>query len=249
VYVYITGNSSATTGLTYLWTTPPGATVTGINSPTLFVKDAGEYSILVTNTLNGCYSKTEVDVINGKLVADFEPDQITGFAPLKVNFTNNSSSSDPITGKNNVRSAWNFGNGTSVTYTSAATASALYTQPGTYTVTLYATKGTCMESKQSVITVEIPSSMEIPNVFTPNGDGVNDLFFLKANNLTQINVQIFDRWGHIVYELISDKGNIAWDGKNQYGKDAAEGTYFYTIRSTGNDGQTYNSKGTVSLIR
>jgi flagellar hook assembly protein FlgD len=52
-----------------------------------------------------------------------------------------------------------------------------------------------------------------------------------------------------VYELTTDKGNIAWDGKTQAGKEAADGTYFYVITAKGKDGQNYDTKGTVSLMR
>ena len=199
LFPYITGSSNATTGLTYQWLTPPGTTITGVNSLTLNVKNAGEYSIIVTNTLNGCVSKTSMEVFDGKLVADFEPDQITGFAPLTVSFVNNSFSSDAVSGKAKINSIWNFGNGTTRTYSSSETASAIFNQPGTYTVTLYASKGACLESQQKIITVDIPSVMEIPNVFTPNDDGVNDLFFLKASNLVQINAHAFLTVGGIQF--------------------------------------------------
>ena len=114
---------------------------------------------------------------------------------------------------------------------------------------MYAIKGTCKDTTVKVITVDIPSKLEIPNVFTPNGDGSNDVFFLKVANLSEISATIFDRWGNKVYEVTSNTGNIAWDGKNQEGKEAAVGTYFYIIKATGKDGQAYDKKGNVSLYR
>ncbi len=99
------------------------------------------------------------------------------------------------------------------------------------------------------IIVELPSKLEVPNVFTPNGDKANDIFRLKATNLSEIYIIIFDRWGNKVYELTSDTGNFAWDGKNQSGKDCAEGTFFYIIKATGKDNQTFDVKGNVSLFR
>ena len=97
--------------------------------------------------------------------------------------------------------------------------------------------------------MELPSRLEIPNVFTPNGDQVNDLFFLKTSNLEQISLLIYDRWGNKVVEMTSDSGNVAWDGKNQESKDLSEGTYFYVIKASGKDGQLFNRTGTVSLLR
>ena len=125
----------------------------------------------------------------------------------------------------------------------------MYAIGGTYTVTLYARKGTCLESTQHIITVEVPSKLVVPNVFTPNGDGVNDFFFLEAKSLSEISVLIYDRWGHKIYEVISEKGNIVWDGKNQLGKEVAEGTYFYIIKATGKDGGSYDKNGTINIFR
>src|SRR5262249_3123521 len=143
-----------------------------------------------------------------------------------------------------ITTVWSFGNGVeTITGSANIPTVAVYNQPGTYTVNIYATKGECLASASKIIQVDIPSKLEVPNVFTPNGDGVNDLFFLKTANLEEIHMIIYDRWGHITYELKSETGNIAWDGKNLYGKEAAEGTYFYTITAKGKDKQDFNTKG------
>jgi gliding motility-associated-like protein len=241
--------SNLSPSMTYTWLSAPGTSLTGQDSGTLTVNNPGEYKVLVTNSANGCASSALVKVSNGRLFADFEADVITGYAPLTVNFTNKSTSSSTVTGTRNITSIWNFGNGSTKTFTSAETATALYTQPGTYEVTLYTQKGSCIESKQSYIKVEIPSGLEIPNVFTPNGDGVNDLYFLHAKNLAEITLLIYDRWGHIIYELTSTTGNIEWDGKNQAGKEVAEGTYFYILKTKGKDGVVLDKHGSISLYR
>jgi gliding motility-associated-like protein len=125
-----------------------------------------------------------------------------------------------------------------------------FSQAGTYTVTLYSQKGACLNITQKIIHVELPSELTIPNVFTPNGDGINDVFFVKIKSMSEINVFIVDRWGHKVYELAnSDNGNVLWDGKNQAGKEVPEGTYFYVIKASGKDGQTFNKNGTINLFR
>jgi gliding motility-associated-like protein len=143
---------------------------------------------------------------------------------------------------------WSFGNGITNTVSTRAPRSVVYNQPGTYTVTLYVAKGNCLESIRKVIQVDLPSSLTVPNVFTPNGDGVNDVYFLKGNSLSEVSLVIYDRWGHLVYKLEND-GNVAWDGKNQQGQDMAEGTYYYILTAKGKDGQSYDEKGTISLFR
>jgi gliding motility-associated-like protein len=142
-----------------------------------------------------------------------------------------------------------FGEGTqTITQAASATASVVYNAPGTYTLTLWATKGKCLDSAATLVNVEIPSSLEIPNVFSPNGDQVNDLFFLKLANLSELHFTIYDRWGQLVYELANGP-NIAWDGRNQYGKNVAEGTYYYTVKAKGRDGKDFEMKGNVTLVR
>jgi gliding motility-associated-like protein len=188
-------------------------------------------------------------VINGVLNADFTADQTSGYAPLTVNFTNNSASSSTTSATSSITSVWSFGNGTTRTTTSNIPTSALFSQPGTYSVTLFTAKGSCADTVIKVIRIDIPSKLEVPNVFTPNGDNSNDIFFLKTANLSEITALIYDRWGNKIYELTTNKGNIAWDGKTQTGNEAPDGTYFYIITAKGKDGQEYNTKGSVSLYR
>jgi gliding motility-associated-like protein len=233
-------------GYTYSWTAPATSTVGNATAQTFMAGATGEYNLRVYNPANGCATEVSMEVIDGALTTTFTPDQTEGFAPLAVNFTNGSSSTS---GNSGVYSVWNFGNQTSVTYSTVQSASVVFNQPGTYTVTLHTAKGSCMGTAQRVIRVESPSSLEVPNVFTPNGDGANDLFFVKAKNLVEIQAVIFDRWGNVVYEVNSLTGNIEWDGKNSQGRVVAEGTYFYTIKAVGKDNTSYDKKGTISLIR
>jgi gliding motility-associated-like protein len=163
-----------------------------------------------------------------------------------VNFTNNSSTS---LGTSSITSIWSYGNGTSQTTTTNINTTTTYTAPGSYTVLLLTSRGTCVDTTYKVIKVDMPSKLEAPNVFTPNGDGSNDIFFLKTANLGEITALIFDRWGNKVYDVTSSTGNIGWDGKNLQGKECAAGVYFYIVKAKGNDGVSYETKGNVSLYR
>jgi len=237
---------SPSTSLSYSWTAPTATSIVGTKTlSSLAVKFPGTYSVLVTNTLNGCASAGTMSAIDGTITASFKPEKASGFAPFRANFINSSTSLDT----NKIRSTWNYANGTSETFPGAVNSTALYNQAGTYTISLFVTKGSCSDTAREVINVELPSSLVVPNVFTPNGDGANDLFFLKANHLTDITFVVYDRWGHVTYELTGTSRNVEWDGKNQYGKDAAEGVYFYYITAKGTDGQLYDQKGTINLLR
>lgn len=238
----------STTGFTYSWTAPAGALTSNLTNSVLVTNLTGLYRILVTNTVNGCRSQESYSVVNGELTANFAPSASTGFAPLFVTFTNNSSTS---TGASSINCLWSYGNGaaTATTLVNSISPTTTYTAPGTYTVLLIATKGTCRDTAMRVIRVDVPSKMEVPNVFTPNDDKVNDVFRLIASSLAEVNVLIYDRWGNKVYELTSETGNFAWDGKNQSGKDCAAGVYFYVIKAKGKDGEEFEQKGNVSLFR
>lgn len=236
-------------GLTYNWIAETGVVVSNPSLSSLAVTEPGEYRIVAVNSSNGCGSVKQYSVKNGTLTGGFEADAYEGFAPLTVNFTNLSASTSSSSGSSSITTVWSYGNGTSRTTTTSVGTSATYLQPGTYTVTMFAHKGACSDTVYKVIVVDIPSKMEVPNVFTPNGDNNNDIFFIKVANLTEITAIIYDRWGNKVYELTTDKGNIAWDGKNMTGKEAPEGTYFYIITAKGKDGVTFDKKGNVSLFR
>jgi gliding motility-associated-like protein len=220
--------------------------LSGTSATTVLVSKSGVYEYVVSNTLTGCQASGTFVVSDGDITADFTADNLVGYAPLTVGFTNTSFSS---LSSNSITSIWSFGNGSSQTSTTSGGSSATYNAPGTYTVMLYASKGNCLDTVYKVITVEMPSKMEVPNVFTPNGDGSNDVFFLKTANLSDITALIFDRWGNKVYETTSTTGNIGWDGKNFAGKDCAIGVYFYIVKAKGKDSKDYEAKGNVSLYR
>jgi gliding motility-associated-like protein len=220
--------------------------LSGTGSNSVQVTKLGHYEYVVTNTLTGCSALGEFEVTGGDLVADFSPNTTTGYAPLVVSFDNNSASS---LGSSSITSIWSFGNGSTQTTTTNISTTALYNAPGSYTVTLLASKGSCLDTVYKVILVEIPSKLEVPNIFTPNGDGNNDVFFLKTANLTEVTAVIFDRWGNKVYDVNSASGNIGWDGKNLSGKEVPDGIYFYVIKAKGKDGKEYDTKGNITVVK
>lgn len=91
------------------------------------------------------------------------------------------------------------------------------------------------------ISVTDLNSTEIPTIFTPNGDGINDvLFFPFSESMSGKKVSILNRWGNLVYE--ADIANFKWDGKNSNGAEYSPGTYFYRISDL-------NLSGPIELIR
>ncbi len=87
----------------------------------------------------------------------------------------------------------------------------------------------------------------VPNVFTPNADGVNDVFAVASGNLASANCIIYDRFGIKVYEYKGLEG--FWDGATSAGKLCPSGTYYFYFTGTDKDGQIYKVHGFVELIR
>lgn len=87
----------------------------------------------------------------------------------------------------------------------------------------------------------------IPNIFTPNGDNINDTFLIKGANLSNFSCKIYDRWGLLLY-LWTDI-NSGWNGKDKNGTASTDGTYFYVITYTDSIGKSQTQKGFLQLLR
>lgn len=128
---------------------------------------------------------------------------------------------------------------------------------GTHTVVCYAifTKGNdrieytdeyWKDSGPIRVTIS-ESSLEMPNAFSPNGDGYNDVYKAKKyKSIVEFHAYIFNRWGQKLYEWDSPEGG--WDGTFN-GKDVKQGTYFVLVKATGSDGRKYNIRRDVNLLR
>ncbi len=88
--------------------------------------------------------------------------------------------------------------------------------------------------------------LAVPNVFTPNGDGLNDLFQVINKNIRDFHIRIYNRWGQMVYE--STDPNQGWNGTFK-GQQEEIGTYVYTIELTFGNGHDLVKKGDVTLLR
>ena len=126
--------------------------------------------------------------------------------------------------------------------------SVTYTTSDDYTATLLVTDvNGCVDNTSSVIIVEGTSTLIIPNIFTPNGDGSNDVFNLSGTNITEIKGTIMNRWGQVVFNINTVEGG--WDGRTMAGIECSEGVYYYLIHALGADGVEYNYQGPIELIR
>lgn len=92
------------------------------------------------------------------------------------------------------------------------------------------------------------SKLEVPNAFTPNGDGVNDVFRVKEGykSIVSFKAMVFDRWGKKLYEWTDPAGG--WDGRSA-GHAVPDGGYYLNIQARGADGKHYNIKKVINVLR
>ena len=113
----------------------------------------------------------------------------------------------------------------------------------TYTINVYNNDG-CTATDTAL--VKVVNNIKIPNAFSPNGDGINDLWEIKdLNGISSVTVFIFDRNGQKVYDYTGN--NIAWDGKYG-GQQAPIGTYYYIVK-VNDESRTQTYSGWILLIR
>jgi gliding motility-associated-like protein len=124
-----------------------------------------------------------------------------------------------------------------------------YQNEGTYTVTLIVVDSNgCSRSvtKLDYVVVGKDIQLIVPNAFTPNGDGINDLFYVGHKLINTFQVNIFDRWGNLLFT--SRDPDFRWDGTLN-GSPLPEGNYTYSITATAIENTPVNKAGVFSLLR
>ena len=220
---------AASGAATYTWST-------GSNNASIYVYTPGNYSVVGNNN---CGTSSASTIVTGSSVtAHFGTDSTSGITPFDVFFTDSSSA--------NANSwSWNFGDGTAGTGT---TPNHIYTAAGTYTATLTVTNAQGCTSTYNVVinASDAASWLIIPNIITPNGDGINDLMQVIAKNINQFDMVIFDRWGVQMFDLTAV--TQGWDGRTLSGDQAVNGTYFYHVQAKGADNKKYDLKGFFEIL-
>jgi gliding motility-associated-like protein len=175
--------------------------------------------------------------VNPRAIADFQVqcnDSLHIFSYDLIHFINLS--------QNAVQWSWNFGDGEESIEESPYH---VYPRPGKYNVclTVSSDKGCTADT---CIIVDVVEGIVIPNVFTPNGDGKNDVFNIEASGMVVFQLEIYNRWGALLFE--SESPSVKWDGRTMSGADASDGTYFYILTAK-SDTKDYSQHGCVTLLR
>lgn len=122
-----------------------------------------------------------------------------------------------------------------------------FVNPGTTFVRFYAsdTSSGCEYIGETYIVDVGESALECPNAFSPNDDGVNDLWKVSYRSLIDFDCHIFNRWGQEMCHLKNPSDG--WDGKYG-GKPVPAGVYYYVITATGSDGKKYKLSGDINIV-
>lgn len=143
--------------------------------------------------------------------------------------------------------AWDFGDGNNLPYSPAnVTETNTYADGGNYTVTLVVkNNGPCFDTLTKEICVS-DQVFFIADIFSPNGDGANDIFYVRSSEAEELSFRVFDRWGKMVFE--SNDVEKGWDGTYK-GKELESGIYFWYVTMKTVGGEELNEKGDVTLKR
>lgn len=143
----------------------------------------------------------------------------------------------------NIDWKWNFGDGQTATIQNPEH---LYSKDGSYMISLSVSNSNIALDTIFLLPADsCLKNMFVPNAFTPNGDGENDLVFLRAINVKKINLRIYNRWGEEVYRTSSLKQG--WDGTYKGLKQTPQ-TFVYVAEVTFWDDTEATEKGNITLI-
>ena len=215
-------------------------TITGLH--------AGSYSVTISDSL--CSSEFNIIVNNTP-----GPEAYFTYTPTIISSSEETVYFYDASTGNITDWSWNFGSDTLTG--NGQNVQIQFPEVGSYTVTLIVTDANgCVDTTVRVIIIQAPYVIFIPNTFTPNNDGKNDVFAPKGVNVDPNNfhMYIFDRWGGLMFHTTKWFNNQAepWNGtKNNSGsfKDAVLGIYVYRILCKDNAGNPYEYVGKVNLFK
>jgi gliding motility-associated-like protein len=236
--VSFTDTSSVASGTitSYSWNFGDGGT-SAQQSPAYTYATSGTYTVtLIIQSSNGCLdTATSVVTTGTPVLADYIPHGGDYNVNQSISFTNQSTGA--------VTYIWNFGDGSPTSGSTDPTYS--YGTPGTYSVLLIATNsGGCSDTVTYVFNINTQGYV-VPTGFTPNGDGLNDYFYL-IGNFSEYELRVFNEWGNQIF--MSNDQSLKWDGKYK-GTDQPAGRYEYIFIGKVVDGDELKLQGEINLIR
>lgn len=203
----------------------------------------GNYRVSITDQQTNCREEITATIPYYPLVAanfETQPNSSECFSTLDIAITDYSVGIS--------EAYWDFGDGTSEPYIAGTSPKHTYPKTGIYTIKLYAeNEGNCQSIYEQIICIDFLNDLLLPTAFSPNGDGVNDLFQASGIDIDFFELYIHNRWGQCVFS--SNDINHAWDGI--YQKQHCDiGTYsVYINYSTLQNKRIEQLRGAVTLLR
>lgn len=244
---------------TYLWTD----LTTGETTPntTWGGRNPGNYQFTVTDA-NGCVVDTTVflDSINPQAIFAVNSAQLNaanqGTAPVEVEFINESinfaQADDPLSDTTFFWSLDNPNADWSITHDYFEVKDTTYLARGqSYEVEvclIALNKNNCSDTACKILTIYEPIKFSDVNIFSPNGDGINDVFTFqfKAASIAEFECVIVNRWGIVITELTSITDG--WDGRANNGALVEDGVYFYSYKARTDNNTQLTGQGNVQVI-
>lgn len=229
-------------GSTFYWDFGDNTSST-LENPTKEYSQTGMYNVILTVTSSfGCVNSNQANMnitVNPKPVAQFDASTYkTTMLNPEVSFDNYSTNAQFYD--------WSFGDGA---FSTAQHPTHTYEKDGIYLVRLIAknTNG-CKDTAFTEIEIDPEYHFYIPNAFTPDNDGNNDIFTAVGEEIEEFTMMIYNRWGELIYETYDL--NAGWDGTTKGGNALAmEGVYVYKIKLRDWQGLYHNFTGKVTLIK
>lgn len=209
------------------------------NGDSIFGLQAGTFTVSVTDDAN-CIKITAITLVNIG-----EPDSVSIVPPEPVIFKGESVQLDIVTDAVVSSAVWTPATGLSCTDCTSPVAGPVTVT--TYNVLVTDSDGCTATAAVVVQVLSDENSTFIPTAFTPNGDNLNDMLFVRSPKLTALEFHIFDRWGSEVFA--TNDMNTGWDGKDKKGNEVDVGIYVYYAIVTFDNGKSKTLKGNVGVIR
>lgn len=201
---------------------------------------AGQYKVMAISAKECTTSVDAVVYEPLQMFADINPDTLT----LALGESGDVLAS--YLNANDVSYSWNPEYGLSCSDCPNPTITAYNRTDYVLTISMESGLATCYAKAKLHVAVQEADFMYVPNAFTPNGDGNNDIFLVYGQDIQKASVKIFNRWGELVFESVNQFQG--WDGMYK-GVLAPSGLYTYVVQATRLDNTKEERNGSIMLIR
>lgn len=232
--------NNSVAGQQFFWDFGDGTTFTGANPPDKIYTSGGTYTVtMVANDPNTC---NVTDTIRTVIKVFSNPQASFNYTPFPP--VENSLTSFQNTSIGGVAYFWDFGDGDSSTQVNPVHQ---FRSTGTFNTCLYVINAIgCLDTICLPVQAIVVPALDVPNAFSPNGDGVNDKVFVRGFGIAKMNFRIYNRWGQLIFQ--STDQSIGWDGLYK-GRQQPLEVYAYVLDVEFSSGERVTKKGDITLLR